>query len=108
MSKDYMKAYMWYQVIVLSNSEVITFIDDLNEYLGDFSITNDVSATNTLWEFFSGEQNIFMTARAKISIIRGDGWFSFAKCSLSERNKARKQAGEVRASIPERQKNWKQ
>ena len=42
LEQDYMKAYMWYQVILISSrGKVVSHIDDIVlEYFGDFSIVS--------------------------------------------------------------------
>ena len=112
LEQDYMKAYMWYQVMSISiRGKVVSRIDDIGlEYFGDFSIVTTetiVTLGYTVLGFFGVEKNIIAMARAKKETIEGAGLFNFAKGSAEERDKARQDAIKIIESIPERQKNWK-
>ena len=102
LARDYMKAYLWYQVVRPRNAP-----EEEDSYLVLLSFFN-VLTLGGVWYWGFDPSEIKDLALEKMNAIEGIGLFNLAKGSSEERANARKEAKKLREQIiPENQKNWK-
>ena len=111
LERDYMKALKWYHVLGPGSAE-IEYRNGSDYVLMPllFGAYNIFTFGGT-WVWFTdwiADSNIQSLAFQKVGAMYGWGWFYFEKGSKDERAKALEDAQAIIASIPERQKNWKQ
>ena len=111
LERDYMKALMWYHVISPVSEEVEYRDGEDYVFVPLFLGVYNVITLGGTWVCFTDwltDSNIQSLASQKVLAMYGAGWFNLSKGSKEERAKALEDAQAIIASIPERQKNWKQ
>lgn len=111
LERDYMKALMWYHVISPVSEEVEYRDGEDYVFVPLFLGVYNVITLGGTWVWFTDwltDSNIQSLASQKVLAMYGAGWFNLSKGSKEERVKALEDAQAIIASIPERQKNWKQ
>ena len=105
LERDYMKAYLWYQVVRPRNA-----LEEEDSYLESAVLLSffNVLTLGGVWYWVLDPSEIKDLASEKMNAIEGIGLFNLAKGSSEERLNARKEAKKLREqTIPENQKKWK-
>lgn len=109
LERDYMKAYLWYQVVKPKGAleeEDNSLLSAIGYTIGD-TIVN-VITFGGIWLWYLDPSEIQDLAAEKELAMEGVGLFNLAKGSAEERLNVRKEAQKLREQIiPTNQKKWK-